>query len=84
MLFFSEKDGSKVSNINFTNNTTLNISKGVVFYGDSNDYSAAGKIGAETGRYTGMGKLTVNLTGHGVNLGVLEILMLLGMEQIHM
>ena len=70
LAFFSEKIGSQVSNINFTNSTTLNISKGVVFYGDSNDYSAAGKIGVETGRYTGMGKLTVNLTGHGVNLGV--------------
>ncbi|WP_339007971.1 autotransporter-associated N-terminal domain-containing protein [Fusobacterium varium] len=70
LAFFSEKIGAQVSNINFTNNTTLNISKGVVFYGDSNDYSTVGKIGAETGRYTGMGKLTVNLTGHGVNLGV--------------
>ncbi|BBA51050.1 putative autotransporter [Fusobacterium varium] len=70
LAFFSEKIGSQVSNINFTNSTILNISKGVVFYGDSNDYSAAGKIGVETGRYTGMGKLIVNLTGHGVNLGV--------------
>ncbi|SQJ03172.1 Uncharacterised protein [Fusobacterium ulcerans] len=70
LAFFSEKIGSQVSNINFTNNTILNIKKGVAFYGDSNDYSAAGKIGTETGRYTGMGNLIVNLAGHGVNLGV--------------
>lgn len=70
LAFFSEKIGSQVSNINFTNSTTLSIKKGVVFYGDSNDYSAAGKTGTETGRYTGMGNLTVNLTGNGVNLGV--------------
>ncbi len=35
-------------------------------YGDK----IAGKIGTETGRYTGMGNLIVNLAGHGVNLGV--------------
>ena len=70
LAFFAEKSGITVSNINFTNGTTLNISKGVVFYGDSNDYSSGAKTGAETGRYTGMGNLTVNLTGNGVNLGV--------------
>lgn len=70
LAFFSEKIGSQVSNINFTNSTTLNIKKGVVFYGDSNDYSLAGVTGIETGRYTGMGNVTVNLTDNGVNLGV--------------
>ena len=42
----------------------------MVFYGDSNDYSLAGVTGIETGRYTGMGNVTVNLTDNGVNLGV--------------
>ena len=77
VAFYSEKKivGGKtvVSHLNFTDATTLNISKGLVFYGDKEDYSkelipASG----ETGRYTGMKNVTVNLTGNGVNLGVFK------------
>ncbi|MGF6907113.1 autotransporter-associated N-terminal domain-containing protein [Fusobacterium sp. PH5-44] len=72
LAFFSGSDGTTISNINFAGSTTLNIGAGVVFYGAKDDYSAGGKLPSETGRYTGMNKVTVNLTDDGVNLGVFE------------
>ena len=73
VAFFSEKTSSSTSKLNFKGATTLNISKGIVFFGDKEDYSATNTPTAgETGRYTGMGNLTVNLTGDGVNLGVFK------------
>ena len=77
VAFYSEKKvvgkNTVVSRLNFTNPTTLNISKGLVFYGDKEDYSKTSTVGLnETGRYTGMQNVTVNLKGHGVNLGVFK------------
>ena len=78
VAFYSEKrkdsgNNDVISHINFKDTTTLNISKGIVFYGDKEDYSKTSTVGSdETGRYTGMQNLTVNLKGHGVNLGVFK------------
>ena len=78
VAFYSEKrkdsgNNDVISHINFKDATTLNISKGIVFYGDKEDYSKTSTVGSdETGRYTGMQNLTVNLKGHGVNLGVFK------------
>ena len=77
VAFYAEKKkvsgNDVISHINFKGATTLNISKGIVFYGDKEDYSKTATVGSkETGRYTGMGNVTVNLQGHGVNLGVFK------------
>ena len=66
LAFYSSSTGA--SRITFTGATTLNISKGVVFYGEASDFTS----GAGTSLYNGMGNLTVNLTGNGVNLGVFK------------
>ncbi|MHD0319505.1 hypothetical protein ABDA05_18060, partial [Fusobacterium sp. THCT1E2] len=66
LAFYSSSTGA--SRITFTGSTTLNISKGVVFYGEASDFTA----GSGTSLYNGMGNLTVNLTGNGVNLGVFK------------
>lgn len=70
--FFSEKTDTVTSKLNFKGSSTLNISKGIVFFGEKKDYSANNALAGETGRYTGMSNLTVNLTGNGVNLGLFE------------
>lgn len=73
VAFFSEKTNSLTSKLNFKGTTTLDISKGIVFFGDKEDYSKTNTpASGETGRYTGMENLTVNLTGNGVNLGVFK------------
>jgi len=63
---FYSANGAK---LNFNGNTTVDMYKGVVFYGNASDFSAttgAGKL------YNGMNKVTVNLKDHGVNLGVFK------------
>lgn len=63
--FYSANGGK----LNFDNTTTIDMYKGVVFYGDATDFSAtagAGKL------YNGMSNVTVNLKDHGVNLGVFK------------
>ncbi|ASS40385.1 autotransporter-associated N-terminal domain-containing protein [Fusobacterium sp. oral taxon 203] len=63
---FYSANGAK---LNFNGDTTVNMYKGVVFYGNPTDFSAnagAGKL------YNGMNKVTVNLKDHGVNLGVFK------------
>lgn len=66
LAFYSSATGN--SKLTFTGATILNISKGVVFYGESSNFTS----GAGTSLYNGMGNLTVNLTGNGVNLGVFK------------
>ena len=63
---FYSANGAK---LNFNGNTTVDMYKGVVFYGNASDFSAttgAGKL------YNGMNKVTVNLKDHEVNLGVFK------------
>ena len=63
---FYSANGAK---LNFNGDTTIDMYKGVAFYGNPNDFSAtagAGKL------YNGMNKVTVNLKDHGVNLGVFK------------
>lgn len=63
---FYSANGAK---LNFNGDTTIDMYKGVVFYGNATDFSAstgAGKL------YNGMNKVTVNLKDHGVNLGVFK------------
>ena len=63
--FYSE-NGAK---LNFNGTTTVNMYKGVVFYGNASDFSAttgAGKL------YNGMSNVTIELKDHGVNLGVFK------------
>ena len=58
---FYSANGAK---LNFNGDTTIDMYKGVVFYGNATDFSAstgAGKL------YNGMNKVTVNLKDHGVN-----------------
>ena len=74
LAFFAGEIGtnptlSPLSNINFTGTTTINYTKGVVFYGKPSDYSNAVST---TARYGGMSNVKVNIMGHGVNLGVFE------------
>ena len=74
LAFFAGEIGtnptlSPLSNINFTGTTTINYSKGVVFYGKPSDYSSGVST---TARYGGMSNVKINITGHGVNLGVFE------------
>ena len=66
LAFYSSATGN--SRLTFTGATTLNISKGVVFYGDTSDFTG----GVGTTSYNGMNNLTVNLTDNGVNLGVFK------------
>ncbi|WP_462425097.1 autotransporter-associated N-terminal domain-containing protein [Fusobacterium sp. THCT13E1] len=66
LAFYSSSAGN--SRLTFTGATTLNISKGVVFYGDTSDFTA----GTGTTAYNGMNNLTVTLTDNGVNLGVFK------------
>ena len=57
------------SNIVFDGTTILNISSGGIFAGDKNDYS---DVVDRNKKYSGMGNLTINLKGDGINLGILE------------
>jgi hypothetical protein len=57
------------SKINFTGTTTLNVYNGAVFYGSAADYTGAS--GTAT-KYNGMGKISVEIQGNGVNLGVFK------------
>ncbi|MBP9477492.1 MAG: autotransporter-associated N-terminal domain-containing protein [Sebaldella sp.] len=66
-------DDTAGSNINFNGSTVINMHNGVAFYGDTNDYSATNTAQAgETGKYTGMNNVTINLQDNGVNLGVFK------------
>ena len=66
-------DSTAGSSINFQGPTAMNIYNGVVFYGDARDYSSTNTVLAgETGKYTGMNNVTVNLQNDGVNLGVFK------------
>lgn len=66
-------DDTVGSSINFRGSTTMDIYNGVVFYGDTKDYSATNTVLAgETGKYTGMNNVTINLKNNGVNLGVFK------------
>ncbi|CAN2326918.1 Autotransporter domain-containing protein [Fusobacterium sp. oral taxon C10] len=63
---FYSANGAK---LNFNGDTTIDMYKGVVFYGNATDFSAT----TGTGKlYNGMNKVTVNLKDHGVNLGVFK------------
>ena len=68
LVFYADETAG--SNINFKGATTMNVYDGVVFYGSKIDYSSGAKLAGESGRYTGMSQVTVNLKNHGVNLGV--------------
>ena len=63
---FYSANGAK---LNFNGDTTVNMYKGVVFYGNSTDFSANAGVGK---LYNGMNKVTVNLKDHEVNLGVFK------------
>ena len=63
---FYSANGAK---LNFNGNTTVDMYKGVVFYGNASDFSATTGVGK---LYNGMNKVTVNLKDHGVNLGVFK------------
>ena len=65
-LPFYSANGSQLT---FTGATTVNISKGLLFYGNASDFTAAA---SGTSLYNGMTYVTVNLKGHGVNLGVFK------------
>ena len=59
------------SRINFTGDTTLNISHGILIPGTKADYAGAPLTSpgiSGTAKYTGMNKVTVNLTGDNVVL----------------
>ncbi|MEX6495432.1 autotransporter-associated N-terminal domain-containing protein, partial [Fusobacterium animalis] len=62
---FYSANGAK---LNFNGNTTVNMYKGVVFYGDKNDFSA----GPGNKLYNNMSHVTIELKDHGVNLGVFK------------
>ncbi len=66
-VFFA--DGTD-SNINFTGATTMNISNGVVFYGENTDFD--GGTGSTIAKYSNMGNVTVNLMENGINLGLFK------------
>lgn len=65
-LPFYSANGSQLI---FTGATTVNISKGLLFFGEAGDFTAAT---SGTSLYNGMQNITVNLKGHGVNLGVFK------------
>ena len=63
--FYSE-NGSK---LNFKGATTVNMYKGIAFYGAASDFTAAT---TGTSLYNGMSNVTVELKDNGVNLGVFK------------
>ena len=65
-LPFYSANGSQLT---FTGTTTVNISKGLLFFGAASDFTAAA---TGTSLYNGMSNVTVNLKDHGVNLGVFK------------
>lgn len=65
-LPFYSANGSQLT---FTGTTTVNISKGLLFFGAASDFTAAA---TGTSLYNGMSNVNVNLTDHGVNLGVFK------------
>lgn len=69
LAFYSSAAAGNRGNLVFIGATTVNMSKGVVFYGDSSDF--AGSTGGTTS-YNGMSNVTINLTDNGVNLGVFK------------
>ena len=69
LAFYSSATAGNRGNLVFMGATTVNMSKGVVFYGDSSDF--AGSTGGTTS-YNGMSNVTINLTDNGVNLGVFK------------
>ena len=62
--FYSAND----SKLTFDGTTTVNISKGIVFYGNASDFSA----GAGNALYNKMNNVTIELKDNGVNLGVFK------------
>lgn len=67
VVFYADDNNS---NINFTGASSLDMHDGILFYGDTKDYSSGNvPLAGETGKYTGMNNVTVNLMDNGVNLG---------------
>lgn len=69
LAFYSSTTAGNRGNLVFEGATTVNMSKGVVFYGDSSDF--AGSTSGTTS-YNGMSNVTINLRDNGVNLGVFK------------
>ncbi|WP_035939089.1 autotransporter-associated N-terminal domain-containing protein [Fusobacterium periodonticum] len=63
--FYSEN----ASKLNFKGATTVNMYKGIAFYGAASDFTAAT---TGTSLYNGMSNVTVELKDNGVNLGVFK------------
>jgi hypothetical protein len=57
------------SKINFSGATTINISNGAVFNGNSSEFKSAS---GTTGKYNGMTNLTINLLKDGINIGAFK------------
>ena len=55
--------------ITFAGPTRIKMNKGLFLLGDPSEYSSDA---AGTARYNGIGNLTLELTGHGVNVGIFE------------
>ncbi len=67
VVFYADNNNS---NINFTGVSSLDMYDGILFYGDTKDYSSGNiPLAGETGKYTGMSNVIVNLRADGVNLG---------------
>ena len=58
----------------FSGDTRIRMAKGLFLLGDPNsfDVSAPATANTATKKYSGIGNITLQLTGHGVNVGVFE------------
>ena len=56
----------------FSGDTRIRMAKGLFLLGDSFDTTAPPSANIATKKYSGIGNLTLELTGHGVNVGIFE------------